>query len=258
MGHWSAKPGTWPLKCCLSVAPAAAPSPLPGLYLWTEFSGSSSLPSTLCSSFSPCSFQSLCLSLTHSSPHSYPVSASSYSALFSFPPPFFPSPSLPLPLPLASLFPLFLLSLFALLPSSLSITLSLSLSSPPPQPQPQQEPFVSRSSAGGSRNLLVPTPQHTPSLAGLAVAQQLSGPPPQHPVTAHHQLLLSPNPPLDSGQLQSGAKATNLSPLLRETFHSQLGWQAGGGWGWRMGTRGLGWVGGVQLSRSQARGPAGT
>lgn len=144
MGHWSAKPGTWPLKCCLSVAPAATPSPLPGLYLWTEFSGSSSLPSTLCSSFSPCSFQSLCLSLTHSSPHSYPVSASSYSALFSFPPPFFPSPSLPLPLPLASLFPLFLLSLFALLPSSLSITLSLSLSFPPsprPSPSPNRSPL---------------------------------------------------------------------------------------------------------------------
>lgn len=98
--------------------------------------------------------------------------------------------------------------LLSLLPSppSLSLSLSVSLSfppSPPPhQPQPQQEPFVSRSSAGGSRNLLLPAPQHTPSLAGLAEAQRLSLPASQHPQSQpSHLLLPPPSPPVE---LQSG------------------------------------------------------
>lgn len=43
---------------------------------------------------------------------------------------------------------------------------------------------MSRSSAGGSRNLLLPTPQHTPSLAGLAMAQRLSRP--TTPASSHN------------------------------------------------------------------------
>lgn len=84
---------------------------------------------------------------------------------------------------------------------------------------------MSRSSAGGSRNLLLPTPQHTPSLAGLG-----SDSPDSHPNKSQpgHQPLPAPNPPLGLGQLQSGAEATKRSPPTQRLDHSQLGWQAGG------------------------------
>lgn len=111
-----------------------------------------------------------------------------------------------LPLPLGSLLPFSSLC-FPLLPLYHSLSLCVSIFpslAPPHQPQPQQEPFVSRSSAGGSRNLLLPAPQHTPSLAGLAEAQRLSLPAPQHPQSQpSHLLLPPPSPPVDSGQLQS-------------------------------------------------------
>ena len=83
----------------------------------------------------------------------------------SSPPPFFPSSLLSLLCPFPDCPPPLSPLWFPLLLFLLSITLSLSLSFPPSTlpSKPQQEPFVSRSSAGGSRNLLLPTPQPTSS-----------------------------------------------------------------------------------------------
>lgn len=89
--------------------------------------------------------------------------------------------------------------------------------------------MLSRSSAGGSRNLLLPTPQHTPSLAGLAEAQQLSRPStPTSPVTAQPSASAgSPTHHWTQGSSRVGLRPPVLS-THPETFHSQLGWQPGG------------------------------
>ena len=127
----------------------------------------------------PASFRSLCLSLTHSPPPS--MLSASYTQLspllpssplvyfFLFCAPSQPSP--PPPRPFSSLVPS---PPFPAVYHSLYLCVSLSFPPFTPPHQAQQEPFVSRSSAGGSRNLLLPTPQHTPSLAGLATARPLS------------------------------------------------------------------------------------
>lgn len=91
---------------------------------------------------------------------------------------------------------------------------------------------MSRSSAGGSRNLLLPAPQHTPSLAGLAMVQAT--------LRSHHPSIHSHSPAILSlrcppthhwAQCSSIVGLKSPSPLhpRQETFHSQLGWQAGGG-----------------------------
>lgn len=138
----------------------------------------------------PASFRSLCLSLTNS-PHPSMLSTS-YTQLSLLLPSsplvyffLFCAPSQPSPATFSSLVPS---PPFPALYHSLSLSVSLSFPPFTPPHQAQQEPFVSRSSAGGSRNLLLPTPQHTPSLAGLATARPLS-----HPITPASTVTAKPS-----------------------------------------------------------------
>ena len=146
----------------------------------------------------------------------------------SSPPPFFPSSLLSLLCPFPDCPPLPLSPLwFPLLLFLLSITLSLSLSFPPSTlpSKPQQEPFVSRSSAGGSRNLLLPTPQ---THAQLGRSSHCSATLPSHHPSIHsHSQAISFCCPLTHHGSQGSSRVGLRSPSTlyppRETFHSHLG-----------------------------------
>lgn len=171
--------------------------------------------------------------LTHSPPP--PMLSPPIRYSLSSPPPFFPSSLLsllcpfpdsprPSPRPFSTLVPS---PPFPALYHSLSLSLSvyLYLSLPPLPPKPQQEPFVSRSSAGGSRNLLLPTPQ---THAQLGRSSHCSATlPSHHPSIHNHSQAISFCCPLTHHGSQGSSRVGLRSPSTlyppRETFHSQLG-----------------------------------